>query len=265
MPCDAVAPPVVDRMARQPGGNRGNWLPVAMLAIGTFAIGTDVFVVAGVLGGLAGDLNVTVGVAGLTVTVFALAYAIGAPLLSVLPGARHVRPVLIGSLALFGLFNLTSAVAPSLGVLVGSRVLSALVASVYVPVAGAAAVAGVSATQRGRAFAVVLGGSSVAMVLGAPLGVLLAEAYSWRVAFDLVAGLAAVTALGLWPVALGPQAAPLLLGLNSSAIHRGFAAGAFMGGQVVDTTGPVQLWVLAVTCCGAGLVLHTLLTRRSRP
>jgi predicted MFS family arabinose efflux permease len=50
----------------------------------------------------------------LTVTVFALAYATGAPLLSALLGARPLRQVLIGSLALFGLFNVLSAVAPTL-------------------------------------------------------------------------------------------------------------------------------------------------------
>jgi predicted MFS family arabinose efflux permease len=65
-------------------------------------------------------------------------------------------------------------------------------------------------------------------------------------------------------IEFGPQAVPLLLGLNSSAIHLGFAAGALLGGQVVDATGAGPLWMLAVTCCGAGLILHALLTRRSR-
>ncbi|HEX8760935.1 MAG TPA: MFS transporter [Pseudonocardiaceae bacterium] len=397
---NAVIMPVADRLARVPGADLGDWMSVATLGLGAFAIGTDMFVVAGVLGGLAGDLGVTVGAAGLTVTGFALAYAIGAPLLSALLGARRLRSVLIGSVVLFGLFNVTSAVAPSLGVLLGARVLSALAASVYVPAAGAAVVPAVSESQRGRALAVILGGSSIAMVLGAPLGVLLAATYSWRVAFGLVAVLAAVTALGLrrssvgsvplmpstmgqrlrllrspavagllgvtllvmtgsnsmytyldvllgsaagpaglglligvfgvggmigtwwggatadrwggrpvvllaasvltagfallpfvastlagtlvvvalWGIAawgfvpaqqhrlieFGPQAVPLLLGLNSSAIHLGFAAGALLGGQVVDATGAGPLWMLAVTCCGAGLILHALLTRRSR-
>ncbi|MGH3883682.1 MAG: MFS transporter [Pseudonocardiaceae bacterium] len=195
----AVVTPVVDRT----DGDLGTWTSVATLGIGAFAIGPDMFVVAGVLGSLAGDLDVTVGAAGLTVTVFALAYASGAPLLSALLGRRRLRSVLIGSLVLFGLFNLTSAIAPSLVVLLGARALSALAASVYVPAAGASAVAAVSASQRGRALAVILGGSSMAMVLGAPLGVLLAAAYSWRAAFGLVAALAAVTALGLRRSSIG--------------------------------------------------------------
>jgi predicted MFS family arabinose efflux permease len=143
---NAVIMPVADRLARVPGADLGAWMSVATLGLGAFAIGTDMFVVAGVLGGLAGDLGVTVGAAGLTVTVFALAYAIGAPLLSALLGARRPRSVLIGSVVLFGLFNGTSV--PSLGVLLGARVLSALAASVYVPAAGAAVAPAVSESQH---------------------------------------------------------------------------------------------------------------------
>jgi predicted MFS family arabinose efflux permease len=65
-------------------------------------------------------------------------------------------------------------------------------------------------------------------------------------------------------IGLGPQVAPLLLGLNSSAIHLGFATGALFGGQIVDTSGAGPLWMLAVGCCGAGLILYALVTRRSR-
>jgi predicted MFS family arabinose efflux permease len=361
---------------------------IAPLGIGAFAIGTDLFVVAGVLPGLAGDLGVTVGAAGLTVTVFALAYATGAPVLGALLGARPLRQVLVGSLVLFALCNVGSALAPGLAALLAARVLSALAAAAYVPAAGAAAVAAAPAGGRGRALGVVLAGSALAMVLGAPLGVLLASLLSWRAAFGLVALLAVGTVLGLvcsdvgsgpptrsgtlaerldplrspavvvtltvtflvmaasnsmytyfgvlmgaaagpvglglliaafglagmagtwwggaavdrhgsrrvvtaavivlatglatlphlatgalavvvaWGIAawgfvaaqqhrvieLGP--APLLLALNSSAVHLGFATGALLGGLVVDTAGIGSLWLIPVVCCGAGLVLH---------
>jgi predicted MFS family arabinose efflux permease len=163
---DTVSTAVVERAARAP--DRSGWTTVTALGIGAFAIGTDMFVVAGVLAGLAGELGVTIGTAGLTVTVFALAYAIGAPLLSALLGARPLRQALIGSLVLFGLFNAMAAVAPTLPVLLAARALG-----------------------------VILGGASTAMVVGAPLGVLLAAVLSWRAAFGLVTVLAAVTVVGL--------------------------------------------------------------------
>ena len=395
---DVVGTAVVDRATH--ATRRGSWTTVAALGFGAFAIGTDMFVVAGLLAGLAGDLGVTVGAAGSTITVFALAYATGAPVLGALLAPRSLRQVLIGSLVLFGFCNAMAAVAPTLPVLLGARVLSALAASVFVPAAGAAAAAAVPASHRGRAVGVVLGGSSAAMVLGAPLGVLLAADLSWRAAFWLVAGLAAATVLLLLPAGVGsaPQPrstvgarlrpvrsqavlatlavtflvmtasnstytylavllggaggpaglglligafglggiagtwwggaaadrsgsrrvvplavsvlaaalavlplvvatpyvapvvmvgwgiaawgfvaaqqhrligldagpAPLVLALNSSATHLGFAGGAVLGGLVVDAAGADLLWLPAVACCCGALILHTLRTRRER-
>src|SRR3712207_2875930 len=76
------------RVAPAPERGRRTATPVAVLGIGAFATGTDLFVVAGVLPGLADDLGLTVGTAGLTVTVSAAAQALGGPLL----GAAQARP-----------------------------------------------------------------------------------------------------------------------------------------------------------------------------
>ncbi len=56
-------------------GARRLWV----LALGTFAIGTDGFVIAGVLPGIAHDTTSTLAAAGLLVTAFALVYAVAAP------------------------------------------------------------------------------------------------------------------------------------------------------------------------------------------
>ncbi|MFC4943080.1 MFS transporter [Pseudonocardia sp. GCM10023141] len=176
---------------------RSRWAAVGMLAVGTFAIGTDGFVVAGVLGGIAGDLSVPAAAAGQIVTVFALAYALGSPLLSTLIGGRRQLPVLVGALVLFAVFNVLAALAPALGLLVAARVLCALAAAAYTPAAGAAAAAMVPPAYRGRALAVVLGGMSVATVVGAPVGIAVAGMGSWRWTFVLVAALSVLAATGL--------------------------------------------------------------------
>jgi predicted MFS family arabinose efflux permease len=46
-------------------------------------------------------------------------------------------------------------------------------------------------------------------------------------------------------IGLGVGPAPLVLALNSSATHLGFAAGALLGGLVVDAAGAGALWLLA--------------------
>ena len=100
------------RVAPAPERSRGTATPVAVLGIGAFATGTDLFVVAGVLPGLADDLGLTVGTAGLTGTVSAAAYAVGGPVLGAALGARPRRQVLIGSLASFGACTAVAAAAP---------------------------------------------------------------------------------------------------------------------------------------------------------
>ena len=57
---------------------------------------------------------------------------------------------------------------------------------------------------------------------------------------------------------------PLVLALNSSATHFGFATGALFGGLVVDAGGAGRLWLLASACCAAALILHATHTREVR-
>ncbi|WP_344740454.1 MFS transporter, partial [Pseudonocardia halophobica] len=100
--------------------------PVAVLGLGSFAIGTDMFVLAGVLTGTAADLAVAPSEAGLALAVYAGTYAIGAPVLGTLLGGRRLRPLLLGSIAAVGVAAVATALAPSLGVLMAARALAAL-------------------------------------------------------------------------------------------------------------------------------------------
>ncbi|GAA4684655.1 MFS transporter [Pseudonocardia yuanmonensis] len=177
--------------------------PVAVLGLGSFAIGTDMFVLAGLLTRTAADLAVAPADAGLALAVYAGTYAIGAPVLGTLLGGRRLRPLLLGSIAAVGVAAVATALAPNLAVLLAARALAALAACVHVPAAAAAALAAVSPEKRGRAASVVPAGSSLAMVVGAPLGVVLAGVTSWRAAFALVAVLAAGAAVGLWRAGAG--------------------------------------------------------------
>ncbi|WP_226351727.1 MFS transporter [Pseudonocardia sp. ICBG601] len=185
------APPVLQASGRMP------WPTLSILALGGFAIGTEGFVVAGILGGIARDLDVPVAVAGQTVTVFAVAYAVGAPLLTGLTSGVRLRRVLVTSMALFAVFNLLAAAATSIWMLDLWRALCAGAAGLYLPAAAGAASRLVPDRYRGRALAVVLGGQSAGTVLGAPLGIVVEQQLSWRGTFVLVAGLALVAVVGL--------------------------------------------------------------------
>ncbi len=167
------------------------------LALGTFAIGTEGFMIAALLTIIAADIRVSVAEAGLLVSIFALAYATSSPILTAVTGRVDRRRLLIASMSLFALLNMAAAMAHSFLALAAARVLLAFAAGIYTPNANALAGALVPAQQRGRAIAVVNGGLTAAIALGVPLGAVVGERFGWRMTFVGVGGLAAVAAAGL--------------------------------------------------------------------
>jgi predicted MFS family arabinose efflux permease len=174
--------------------SRSLWL----LAVGSFAIGTDAFVIAGVLPTVAGEFDVSVSQAGLLVTVFALVYAVSAPLLAVATSNRRQARVLSSALLVFTAANLLAALAPSYATLMVARAVAAAAAALYIPTASAVAAALVSEARRGRALAVVYGGTTLATALGVPIGTAIASPLGWRATFALVATLGLLATVGLY-------------------------------------------------------------------
>ncbi|MEC3953533.1 MFS transporter [Nocardia sp. CDC153] len=175
-----------------------------ILALGTFAVGTDSFILAGFLPNLAGALHVSTATAGLAVTVFAAAYALGSPVLATLTARLPRRTLLVSALLVLALANLGSALAPTFAILLVTRILAALGAAAFTPNAGAVASALVSPEKRARALAVVVGGLTIATALGVPLGDLLGHWLGWRAALTGVAIVCVIAAAGVaaWVPAL---------------------------------------------------------------
>jgi predicted MFS family arabinose efflux permease len=96
------------------------------LVLGAFAIGTEGFMISGILPSMARDLGVSVATAGQLVTIFAFAHAIGSPLIAVATATVPRRTLLIGAMGAFTLANLLAAWAPNYGTLTFARVLLAL-------------------------------------------------------------------------------------------------------------------------------------------
>ncbi|MEV0339020.1 MFS transporter [Nocardia sp. NPDC050713] len=185
-------PIVAERKVERNGVGR-----IAVLALGTFAVGTDAFILAGFLPDTAAELGVDTAAAGLAVSVFAAAYAVLSPVLAAVTAPLPRRALLIGALVVLAAANLGSAAAPNLAVLLGTRVLAAAGAAAYTPNAGAVAAALAPPELRARALATVVGGLTVATALGVPLGNLVGRVLGWRSALALVAGLCVVAAVWL--------------------------------------------------------------------
>jgi DHA1 family inner membrane transport protein len=170
---------------------------ILFLAIATFAVGTDAYVIAGILPEIAHDLHVPVDQAGQMVTLFALAYALGAPILAVLTARVARRGLLITVLLGLCLANILSALAPTFGWMLLTRVVAAGCAALCSPTALAIAALLAPAEQRGTALASVNFGLTIATVLGVPLGTLIGSHFGWTWTFGLVALLAGGAALAL--------------------------------------------------------------------
>jgi DHA1 family purine base/nucleoside efflux pump-like MFS transporter len=191
-----------------------------LLAAGAFAVGTSAYVVSGVLPAVSNELGVSLTAAGQLATAFAIAYAVGAPLLTTATARWDRRTVLLAALAVAAVGNGLSAVAPTYPVLIAGRIIAALGAAVYTPAATLVATAMLPPAQRARAVAVVFGGLTVALAVGVPAGDLLGGTIGYGGVFGAVAVVCALVAV-LVPVFLPRMEAPPAVSLRER-----FAVGA---------------------------------------
>ncbi|MDH6131365.1 putative MFS family arabinose efflux permease [Kitasatospora sp. MAA4] len=171
---------------------------IYLLALGTFTVGTEGYVIAGVLPSVAHDMHASVSMCGQMVTVFALVYALAGPPLIGLFHKVPPKHLLMGAALVFAVANLLAAVAPNFAVLTGARVLAALGAALFAAPAAATAAALCAPEQLPRAIAVTAGGNAVALTMGAPIGTIVGSAFGWRASFVFVTALAVVTAVAVW-------------------------------------------------------------------
>lgn len=180
--------------------------PLMVLAMGTFAIGTEGFMIAPLLPAIAQNLQHSLVEAGQLVTGFTLTYGLSSPLLTAASARMDRKRLLLLSLAFFLLGNLVCAWAEDFTTLLFARVLMGAAAGLFMPNANAVGSSLVAAPQRGRALALVAGGQSLAIAVGVPLAAVLGAHAGWRSTFVAVAVL---TVLAMVGVALGLRPQPV--------------------------------------------------------
>ncbi len=182
------------------------------LALGSFAIGTEAFMISGMLPTLASALHVTTALAGQLVTVFSLVYAFSSPVITTLTGKMERRKLMIGALLLIAIGNALCGLSSSYGAMLAGRVVAALGAGVFGPMAIAVASALTAPEKRGRALSIVIAGNTISLIAGVPFGTWIALTIHWRATFWFVAGLAMLAAVAirlLFPEVPSPGSATL--------------------------------------------------------
>ncbi|HBD90588.1 MAG: MFS sugar transporter [Rhodobacteraceae bacterium GWE1_64_9] len=174
-------------------------MPLALFAltIAAYAIGTTEFVIVGLLSTVAADLAISLPLAGLIVSVYALGVTFGAPVLTALTGRINRKPLLVGLMVLFTLGNIAAALAPTYEILLVARVLAAFAHGVFFSVGATIAADLVPEDRRASAIAMMFMGLTVAIVTGVPLGTWIGQSYGWRATFWAVAGIGVVALIGV--------------------------------------------------------------------
>ncbi len=173
-------------------------LPAWFLALGTFAIGTEGYMIAPLLPHIAADLHMSLAATATLVIVFTLVLALSSPVLTVATSRVRRRDLLILAMALFTAGNLIAAWATDFRTLMLARILMAAAAGLYTPNANALTGVIVSQDMRGRALAVVSGGMTLAIAFGLPLGAVVGHAFGWRSTFLLVAAMGILAVAGIF-------------------------------------------------------------------
>ena len=139
---------------------------VLLLTIGTFALGFDTYVIAGLLPEISTTFNINDSQAGQSVTVFTLCYALAAPIFATLLAGKSIRIILVIALAIFSIANGASALVTNFSLFLMVRAMAGIGAGLFSPLASVAASSLVSEQKRGRALGLTLGGLSMGTAQG---------------------------------------------------------------------------------------------------
>ena len=169
------------------------WLPLLGITVSAFIFNTSEFMPIGLLTDIADSFHITEAHAGVLITVYSwIVMLLSLPLMLLLNKIDFKR-LLLGTIALFGIFQMLSAFSASYGMLMISRIGVACTHSVFWSIASPAAVSVVSEKFRSLALSMVVTGTSIAMILGLPLGRIIGLHMGWNMAFFCVGIIAFIT------------------------------------------------------------------------
>ncbi len=172
------------------------------LALGGFGIGLTEFVAMGLLPDIAADLlpalwarseELANAQAGTLISAYALGVVVGAPTIAPFVARFPRKGVLLACVAVFVIATAASALAPTFELVLLARFVAALPHGAYFGIAALVASSLMGPGMRGRGIAFVLGGLTIANVIGVPTITALGQATDWRVAYLAVAGVFALT------------------------------------------------------------------------
>ena len=168
------------------------WLPLIGLTFSVFVFNTSEFMPIGLLTDIATDLNISEARAGLLISVYAWVVAIMSLPLMIMVSKMELKRLLLSIIALFVVSHVASAFAEGYYTLMLSRIGVACSHSIFWSIAPPLAVRTVPDGKRALGLSTIATGSSVAMVVGLPLGRVVGLYVGWRMTFLSIAIISAL-------------------------------------------------------------------------
>ena len=168
------------------------WLPLVGLTFAVFVFNTSEFMPIGLLTDIATDLNISEARAGLLISVYAWVVAIMSLPLMIMVSKMELKRLLLSIIALFVVSHVASAFAEGYYTLMLSRIGVACAHSIFWSIAPPLAVRTVPDGKRALGLSAIATGSSVAMVVGLPLGRVVGLYVGWRMTFLSIAIISAL-------------------------------------------------------------------------
>ncbi len=169
------------------------------LAMGTFALGISEFLMMGILGDLASNLNVSISEAGHFISAYALGVCCGAPAL-LFSRKIALKKIMLTLAAVIAIGNLLASIAPNFWTLFAARFISGLPHGAYFGVGAIVARKLAAPGKEVSAVAYMIAGMTVATLIGVPMGTFITNTFTWRIAFIIVGitGILTFIAIRAW-------------------------------------------------------------------
>ncbi|MER6430414.1 MFS transporter [Streptomyces sp900105245] len=222
---------------------------VALAWVTQFLVGTDLFVVAPLLPDIAASLHVAPARTGLLITAFSLAYVVASPFAGRLSDRHDRARILSAALVLFSLANVATALAPSFGLLLATRVVAGVAAAATGPTVYALVSTRAQATARAQVLAVVGSGLLTALWVGAPAGAVLSRHAGWQAAFVILATGTCVLAVPhafVWRSGRTATAGPTAAADSFPGAGTPAPGGRRGGGEAAFAVAVTALWAFSV-------------------
>ena len=172
--------------------NIKKWLPVISLTLSTFIFNTSEFIPIGLLTSIADDFAITESKAGLLITIYAWVVALASLPLMMAFAKTENKKLMLSLVALFTASHILSGFSNSYVMLMISRIGVACSHAVFWSIVTPLAVHVAPEGHRSTALSMIITGSSIAMIVGLPLGRAVGLMVGWRVTFLLIAILSAI-------------------------------------------------------------------------